>query len=231
MVRLPSVELPLADAHGRVLTTDLFARADHPTADDSALDGVACRLADTVGATRDEPVRLRWIGEVPAGRPFEGTVGPGEAVSVYTGGLMPSGADGVVPVERLRRDGNAVWVRQPASLRDVRPRGQALRAGALALAAGTRLDAARLALAASAGHGRIHVARAPRVAVIATGDELMPPGRRRSPPVSRSSRTAPGWSPSPARRTPTSSSANASATTRTPCASASIAPPTTPTSS
>jgi molybdopterin molybdotransferase len=176
MDRLPSVELPLADAHGRVLTNDLLARADHPTADDAALDGVACRLADTVGATDEEPVRLRWIGEVPAGRPFDGAVGPGEAVSVYTGGLMPSGADGVVPVERLRRDGDTVWVHQPASLRDVRPRGQALRAGALALAAGTRLDAARLALAASAGHGHIHVTRAPRVAVVATGDELMPAG-------------------------------------------------------
>jgi molybdopterin molybdotransferase len=89
---------------------------------------------------------------------------------------MPSGADGVVPVERLRRDGDTVWVRQPASLRDVRPRGQALRAGARALAAGTRLDAARLALVASAGHGRVRVARAPRVAVIVTGDELMPAG-------------------------------------------------------
>ena len=176
MERLPSVELPLADAHGRVLTTDLLARADHPTADDSALDGVACRLADTVGATRDEPVRLRWIGEVPAGQPFGGAVGPGEAVSIYTGGLMPNGADGVVPVERLRRDGDAVWVLQPASLRDVRPRGQALQAGALALAAGTRLDAARLALAASTGHGRVAVARAPRIVVIATGDELIPAG-------------------------------------------------------
>ncbi len=176
MERLPSVDAALGDAHGRVLTSDLLARADHPTADDSALDGVACRLADTVGATGDDPVRLRWIGEVPAGRPFEGTVGPGEAASIYTGGLMPNGADGVVPVERFHRDGDDVWVRQPASLRDVRPRGQALRAGALALSAGTRLDAARLALAASAGHGRVDVARAPRVVVIATGDELMAAG-------------------------------------------------------
>ncbi|MFU8889535.1 MAG: gephyrin-like molybdotransferase Glp [Trueperaceae bacterium] len=173
---LPSVELPLEDAHGRVLTNDLLARADHPTADDSALDGVACRLADTVGATKDQPVRLRWIGEVPAGRPFDGTVGPGEAVSIYTGALMPHGADGVVPVERLHRDGDTVWVQQPASLRDVRPRGQALRAGALALATGTRLDAAHLALAASAGHGRVEVARAPRVVVVATGDELLSAG-------------------------------------------------------
>jgi len=176
MQRLPSVAVALADAHGRVLTNDLLARADHPTADDSALDGVACRLADTVGASGDGPVRLRWIGEVPAGRPFGGTVGPGEAVSIYTGGLMPDGTDGVVPVERLRLDGDAVWVLRPASLRDVRPRGQALRAGSLALAAGSRLDAGRLALAASAGHGRVDVARAPRVVVIATGDELMSAG-------------------------------------------------------
>ena len=174
--RLPEVELPLARAHGRVLAHDLRARADQPTADDTALDGVACRLADTVGASDDAPVRLRLVGEVPAGRPFDGEVGAGEAVAIFTGGLMPAGADGVVPVERLRHEAGAVWVQRPASLRDVRPRGQALRAGALALAAGTRLDAHGLALAASAGHGLVRVIRAPRVAVIATGDELVAPG-------------------------------------------------------
>jgi len=174
--RLPEVELPLAQAHGRVLAHDLHARADQPTADDTALDGVACRLADTVGASDDAPVRLRLVGEVPAGRPFDGEVGPGEAVVIFTGGLMPAGADGVVPVERLRHEAGAVWVQRPASLRDVRPRGQALREGALALAAGTRLDAHGMALAASAGHDRVRVIRAPRLAVIATGDELVAPG-------------------------------------------------------
>jgi len=179
---LPTVELPLELAHGRVLAAELRARADHPSADDSAIDGVACSLSDTAGASPDAPVRLRLVGEVPAGRPFAGEVGPGEAVVIYTGGLMPEGADAVVPVERLRIEGDTVWVERPASPRDVRPRGQALRAGAVALDAGARLDGHALALAASAGHGRVRVARAPRLAVVVTGDELVPPGDADLPP-------------------------------------------------
>lgn len=175
-VPLPAVTLPLAAAHGRVLAEDVIARADQPSGDDAALDGIACRLADTVGADDASPVRLRRVGVVPAGRPFEREVGPGECVEVYTGGLMPSGTDALVPVEQLQIDGDDVWVRRPASPRDVRPRGQALRAGAIALPASTRLDAHALALAASAGHDRVRVARAPRLAILATGDELVAPG-------------------------------------------------------
>jgi molybdopterin molybdotransferase len=172
----PAVEAPWDLAHGRVLAADVVARADHPTGDDAALDGVACRVADTVGASDGAPIRLRLVGAVPAGRPFEGRVGAGEAVRVYTGALMPAGADGLVPVERLRIEGDAVWLQRPASGRDVRPRGQALRAGTVAVARGRRLDAHALALAASAGHDRLSVVRAPRLAIVATGDELVAPG-------------------------------------------------------
>jgi len=173
---LPAVEAPLALAHGRVLAGDVVARADHPTGDDAALDGIACRVADTEGASDGAPVRLRIVGTVAAGRPFAGRLGPGEAVRITTGALMPAGADGLVPVERLRIEGDAVWLQRAASGRDVRPRGQALRAGAIALVRGQRLDAHALALAASAGHDRLSVVRAPRLAIVATGDELVEPG-------------------------------------------------------
>lgn len=174
--RTPAVDLPLERTYGRTLAADVVARADQPSGDDAALDGIACRVEGTEGARDDAPVRLRIVGAVPAGRPVAGTVGPGEAVHVYTGALMPTGADGLVPVERLRFDGDDVWLLRPATGRDVRPRGQALRAGEIALARGERLDAHALALAASAGHDRLTVSRAPRVVVLATSDELVAPG-------------------------------------------------------
>lgn len=173
---LPTGESSLLDAHGRVLAVDVVARADLPAGDDAALDGVACRVADTLDATAEAPVRLRRIGEAPAGAPYARRLRAGEAVVIATGGLVPEGADGLVPVEALRIDGDHVWVHRAASPRDIRPRGQALRAGAVAVTAGTRLDAAALALAASAGHDRLSVRRAPRIAIVATGDELRPAG-------------------------------------------------------
>ena len=172
---LPVVEAPLLDTLGRVLAQDVVARVDLPTADDAALDGVACRVADTLHATDGHPVALRLAGDALAGAPFRGRVGAGEAVAVATGALMPDGADGLVPIEAVDRDRAIVRVRRVASPRDIRPRAQALRAGAIALASGTRLDAGALALAASAGHARLFVRRRPRVAVLATGDELRPP--------------------------------------------------------
>ena len=169
-------DVPLEKALGRTLAADVQARADHPNVDNSALDGYACRAVDTTSATPASPVRLRVIGEVPAGQPFEGTVGPHEAVAIYTGGAMPRGADAIVPVEVATRQGDVVALSQPARREDVRPRAQDLRAGDVGLQQGRRLDAAAVALAAGMGHATVPVQRAPRVGILATGTELVPPG-------------------------------------------------------
>lgn len=175
-VELEQEDIPLADALGRTLAGDVAARADHPNVDNSALDGYACRAVDTGAATAVHPVRLHVIGEVPAGRPFEGSVGPNEAVAIYTGGAMPRGADAIVPVEATNREGDVVALSRPARREDIRPRGQDLRTGDIGLRRGHRLDAAALALAAGMGHASVAVRRRPRVGILATGNELVSPG-------------------------------------------------------
>ena len=172
---------PVDAALGRTLAADLRARADHPNVANSALDGFACRASDPHGATEAEPVRLRLIGEVAAGRVFPHVVGPNEAVAIYTGGAVPGGADAIVPVEVANREGDVVVVRRAAKRSDIRPRAQDLTAGDIYLERGRRLDAAALALAAGMGHAAVPVARRPRVGVLATGSELVAPGGTLAP--------------------------------------------------
>ncbi|KAB2957967.1 MAG: molybdopterin molybdotransferase MoeA [Rhizobiaceae bacterium] len=166
--------LPLHDAAGRVLAHDIVALRTQPPFDASAMDGYAVRAADT--AVPD--ARLRVIGEAPAGRLFPGKVGPGEAVRIFTGAPMPDCADAVLIQENTRRiDAQTVEVTQPvAAMRNVRLRGLDFRSGDVLLPAGRRLDPAALSLAASANHPAVPVARKPLVAIVATGDELLPPG-------------------------------------------------------
>lgn len=177
----PVETVRLDEALGRTLAEDVRARADHPNVDNSALDGYACRAVDTTDASSDAPVRLRVIGEVPAGKPFAGSVGPREAVEIYTGGAIPTGADAIVPVEATSREDDVVLLFRPARREDIRPRGQDVQAGDLGLAAGRRLDAAAVALAAGMGHAVVSVRRPPLVGVLATGDELVAPGGTLAP--------------------------------------------------
>lgn len=174
----PGVEaVPLARARGRTLAADLAARVSHPSATESALDGVAAREADTLGASRDAPVRLRVVGESRAGVPFAGTVGPGECARIYTGAPLPPGADAICPVEKLNDDGpEHVLLRRPASPADVRPEGGDFRAGDVVLRAGLPLTPPRVALAAALGHPEVPVRRRLRVALLSTGDEVREPG-------------------------------------------------------
>jgi len=164
--------VPLEEALGRVLAEDLAALADHPNVDNAAIDGYAVRYADT----EDAPVRLKVIGDAPAGHPFPGEVGPGEAVAIYTGSPLPKGADAVVAVEDTRREGDYVWVEKPASRRDIRPRGDDFAAGEVLLKRGDLLTPGRIALAAAMGHAEVPVVRRPRVGILSTGDEVFPPG-------------------------------------------------------
>jgi molybdopterin molybdotransferase len=170
---LPAEEVPLAEADGRVLAYDLKARRTQPPADVSAMDGYAVRTADVAQA----PVRLKVIGEVAAGRPFDATIGAGEAARIFTGGFLPDGADVVVVQELTKRDGDAVEIQKPTVKgRNVRTRGLDFKQGEILFAKGHRLTARDLALAAGMNHPLLPVHGRPKVALFATGDELVPPG-------------------------------------------------------
>jgi len=170
---LSSETVPLADAYGRVLASDLVAQRTQPPADVSAMDGYAVRTADVQSA----PARLRLIGEVAAGHPFAGTVGAGEAARIFTGGVVPPGADTIVIQENTTRDGDVVVVNQASGAgRHIRRAGLDFGAGALLLAKGRRLNDRDLALAAAMNHASLPIYRKPKLAVLATGDELVLPG-------------------------------------------------------
>ncbi|AFV76767.1 molybdenum cofactor synthesis domain protein [Thermus oshimai JL-2] len=168
--------LPLPEAFGRVLAEDLVSLVDHPDQDDTAIDGYACREEDTLSASPENPVRLRVVGEAPAGKPFLGEVKRGEAVAVYTGAPIPKGANAVVRVEDTKREGEWVLLYAPASPKDIRPRGDDLKKGEVYLRRGDLLTPGRLALAAAMGHPRLPVFRRPRVGILSTGDEVVEPG-------------------------------------------------------
>jgi molybdopterin molybdotransferase len=174
---LPSEQVPLAQAVGRVLTADLAALRTQPPDDVSAMDGYAVRAADVAA-----PAVLRVIGEVAAGRPFDRTVGPGKAARIFTGAVMPEGADTVVIQEVTSRDGDSVAVKRAESKgRNVRRRGYDFKQGDVLLKKGRRLTARGIALAGAMNHAEVPVHRRPRVAVFATGDELVEPGTAPAP--------------------------------------------------
>ncbi len=175
---LPPVEAPLTEAAGRVLAFDLKTLRTQPPADVSAMDGYAVRGADVATA----PVRLKVIGEVRAGQPYAAKVGAGQAARIFTGGFVPDGADTVVIQEVTTRDGDQVEVQKPTSKgRNVRPKGLDFRSGEVLLEQGHRLTARDLTLAAGMNHPLVPVYRRPRMALFATGDELVPPGREPGP--------------------------------------------------
>lgn len=187
-------DLPVGQCLGRVLARDLTALLDVPPFANSAMDGFAVRWHDVVdlpqtAETAGPPgeIRLRVVGDAPAGQPSERPVGPGEAIRVMTGGLVPAGADTVVPVELTDHPAGQpalpawVTVRGPLGRRrgrgaHIRARGEDVAAGARVLAAGTMLTPAALAAAVSVGYGELRVHPRPRVFVLTTGSELLPPG-------------------------------------------------------
>jgi molybdopterin molybdotransferase len=175
--RLPAAELPLADAHGCVVPTDLVASIDLPPFASSAMDGFAVRAADVTAAAPDRPVALRLTGEVRMGSAPDAEVGSGEAVAVPTGGMIPGGADAVVPVERAIAEADRALVLTPVPAgHHVRRAGEDVRAGRVLVPAGKRLLAADLGLLASAGLGSVPVFPRARVGIVSTGDELVEPG-------------------------------------------------------
>ena len=175
---LPAEVAPLADALGRVLTEDVSALRTQPPAAVSAMDGYAVRASDLAHS----PVKLKLIGEVAAGHPFDGEVGPGEAARIFTGGVMPKGSDTVVIQEVTTSDGKTVTIQKStAKGRNVRAQGIDFAKGQLLLRKGNRLSDRDLMLAAAMNYPSLRVHRQPKVAVLGTGDELVPPGSNLNP--------------------------------------------------
>jgi molybdopterin molybdotransferase len=170
---LPAETVSVDRAPGRVLAEDLTARLTQPWADVSAMDGYAVRHADLTG----QPVVLRQVGYVPAGRSHDRPLGPGECVRLFTGAPLPDGADTVVIQEDTEADGERITIgRIPAAGRHVRRAGFDFRQGQVLLPAGRRLTARDVGLAAAANRPWLAVRRRPRVAILATGDEIVLPG-------------------------------------------------------
>ncbi|MEA2682523.1 MAG: molybdopterin molybdotransferase [Chloroflexota bacterium] len=174
--RLAPRPVPLDAALGLVLAADVVAGRDLPGFDNSAMDGFAVRAADTIGATPASPARLRLLGEVAAGGVASVAVEPGAAVRIMTGAPLPAGADAVVMVEATSMDGQTVLAGiEVETGRSLRRAGEDVRRGDPAMAAGTVLGPAQLALLAALGVVEPTCVPRPRVAVIPTGDELVDP--------------------------------------------------------
>lgn len=168
----PAEVVALASAWNRVTAAPVVARLTQPPADVSAMDGYALRAVDgTLHAN------LTVTGAAPAGHPFEGSVGPGQAVRLFTGSVVPAGADAILLQEDATRDGDAVRVNEAvAAGRHIRRAGQDFAAGDKVIPAGRRMTARDVGLAAAANHPWLSVHRRPRVAILATGDEIAMPG-------------------------------------------------------
>jgi len=164
----------IVDALGRVLAQDVEAVRDVPSTDNSAMDGYCCRHEDIAGAGPASPVTLNVIGDSPAGRPFQGEIGHGEAVRIMTGGVIPPKADTVVMVEDTRVSGDRVTcVKDPGLGAHIRRRGEDVRAGEQVLQTGDIIRPPEVGMLATLGHAYVHVYQRPLVAILSTGDELV----------------------------------------------------------
>ncbi|MDA0261493.1 MAG: molybdopterin molybdotransferase MoeA [Proteobacteria bacterium] len=173
MVPTPPEIVGLAQAGGRVLARDAVARVTQPPADVSAMDGYAVRAEDL----HEVPVQLRLVGAAPAGGSFDGEVGRQDAVRIFTGGPLPRGTDTIVIQENVAVDKDQITIHEPAAKGDyVRRAGLDFRSGECGLVAGTVLSPRSIGLAAAMNLPWLEVRRRPRVALLATGDEIVRPG-------------------------------------------------------
>lgn len=171
--------IPLAEATGRVLARDIVAHLTQPPFDASAMDGYALRAADVAEIGSE----LTVIGTAAAGHAFQGTIGAGEAVRIFTGAPVPAGADTILIQEDAEKlDGNRIRTTFAVTGgRHIRPRGQDFAEGEIVIAAGTQLDFTMLTLAAATNNATLPVYRKPVIAILSTGDELVQPGTAPGP--------------------------------------------------
>jgi molybdopterin molybdotransferase len=187
VARLGVEPVAVDEALGRVLAEDVAGVDPVPGFDSSAMDGFAVRAADTAGAEAGRPVRLALVDESRAGHPAQHGLETGEAIAISTGAMVPAGADAVVRVEDTA-GADPVEIRvevEPG--RDIRRAGEDVRPGATVISAGTAIGPAELGVMVSVGRAEVQCARRPRVAVLATGDELQEPGEPLRPGAVRNS--------------------------------------------
>jgi molybdopterin molybdotransferase len=175
---LQPLELPLQEAEGCVLAQEISAPSDIPEFSSSAMDGFAVRSSEVAGASPTSPVELRIVGRAVIGQRPDVTVGGGETVRIATGAPVPAGADAIVPIENCEVVADTVRILAPSPEgKHVRPSGEDVRSGEVLLPVGRRLGAPELGLLATAGFSHPLVHPRPRVVVLSTGDELIPPGQ------------------------------------------------------
>ena len=166
--------VPILESLDRVLAEDVYADIDIPPHSNSAMDGYAVRAVDTTGASADDPVRLRVIENLAAGYVTDSSVAPGTAIRIMTGAPLPPGADAVIRFERTMQTGDEVSLFGDVSVgKNVRYAGEDVRRGELILKQGTRVRPQEVGMLAALGCAEVQVIRRPRVAILATGDELV----------------------------------------------------------
>jgi molybdopterin molybdotransferase len=176
--RIDAERVPIERAAGRVLAEPAAASVDLPPFPSSAMDGYALRAADTISTPVTLPIGARIAAGSPAARPL----GAGEAMAISTGGVVPDGADAVVPLEHVEEVEDGLRVVEPVQAgANVRPRGGDVAAGSVVLGKGTRLGAAQVGALAAAGLSEVQCAKRPRVGILVTGSELRQPGEPLGP--------------------------------------------------
>jgi molybdopterin molybdotransferase len=177
LAELPTEEISLVEAAGRVLAREVISTVDVPSFARSMMDGFALRGEDTYGASTYNRLPMTIVGTSLPGRPFDGRVAAGEAVRIMTGAPLPDGADAVLPVEHAEADGAELFALDQVSVgKHVGQVGEDLRAGDVAAAAGRMLRPQDIGLLSSLGCSRVNVVRRPRVRILITGNELLPAG-------------------------------------------------------
>jgi molybdopterin molybdotransferase len=174
---LPDETIPIAEALGRVTAGDLTARVDSPSADVSLKDGFAVKSQDIEWAAPHNPIQLQIVGNAAAGNPWDGEIATGEAVRILSGAILPAGADAILAEEFAQVAGDqAKAFNDAAPGRNILRRGADVYAGQVLALAGVSLQPTLLGLLAAAGYDQFAVVRRPRVAILATGDEVIAPG-------------------------------------------------------
>ena len=175
-------KVPLEEAAGRVLASDIVAGFDVPPFDRASMDGYAVRAVDTAGATEAKPARLRLVAVQHTGEVFLGRVGKGECIEIATGGPVPPDCDAVVKVEDTSREGEAVLIRvRVAAGKDISPAGEDMRSGDKVLEVGSTLSPGMVGALAALGHDSAEVYARPMVAIYSSGPEIVPQGQALKP--------------------------------------------------